>query len=552
MNGLVKTLVVLVLGAILGVFGARLLTNGVPPAVPAPRPVEVSTPPAPPAAAAEAPAEPLPAAAHAELARVYQRHKRYDEALQHFEAAAGAEADPARKAQHLWGWGEVLLAQEEPAAAEALFQKAIALTADPQARTNLQFRLSRVYLNADAYDKAEAVLQALLAGGAQDLLAQRAQRELLQVYARQGRLAEHAQALEAQRQANPKDISTLRLLQAIYWGLERQPAKAASVLQALAAQTEAPRQKAQYLYDAAQALGMSRDLEGAVAALRQALPLLEEDALRCRYHQLLAGFLMQTEDYEGAEASYRFVLEKSEQRWEKEGARRQLLMLAKKRGTLAEQVSALQDRLKADPQDREALAALAQATWEVQRNAEAALPVYQALSKLDPKDIALQQRLADIHEARQDFAAAQKVYEGLLEKQPQNRIYYRERLSLLCLRQGDRDGAKAHADRMLADGEGDEHTYARFATLQERLGDFTAAAGAYAEAAKRARRPEMGHEYSLRAAEVWARAGQVGQAETLLKAVLAKGDDKQKGRAKKALVDLYEKQGRLDKVKIDF
>ncbi len=326
--------------------------------------------------------------------------------------------------------------------------------------------------------------------------------------------------------------------------------KAIEMLQtAIEKETDAPK-KSRYYESLSEVYQAKGDTKGAAEQITKVLATAQTVEEKCRYNGILGQIYEQAGDTEGAKKAYEFVATNAKDDTQKRGAQLNLFRIYQKSGELDKVIVDLEKKLEANPGDEESLSTLAQIFNSVVREPARALPVYERLSKLNPKDMTILNRLVYLYQSNKQYEKAAETYQRIIEATPSpNKSYYYQHVSRMYMMAGKKDEAINWAEKSLSEEKAAPYTYVSVAQiyLQNNLADK--AVELYDRALALCQRPIEKHQVALRFADLFAQNNKEDKAEEIYKGVLKEAVETPiKSQARSKLIALYRKQGKTSEI----
>src|SRR5262249_23721044 len=131
----------------------------------------------------------------------------------------------------------------------------------------------------------------------------------------------------------------------------------------------------------------------ALGAFTKAAEAGGDEKQKARTYLKIGQRYREQEKWEEAEEAFQGAYDSATETSERDAARRELLGVWNKQGTLQQKLDAYTAKLAADPKDKESLLVLAEAHWNVLFKPEEAIKYYEKLRALDPQNRDYLQRL---------------------------------------------------------------------------------------------------------------------------------------------------------------
>ncbi len=326
--------------------------------------------------------------------------------------------------------------------------------------------------------------------------------------------------------------------------------KAIEMLQtAIEKETDATR-KTRYYDSLGEVYQMQGKPKEAAAQIKKAFEGAQTIEEKCRYSNILGRIYEQAGDIESAQKAYEYVVENAAGDSQKRSAEVTLYRLYQKSGALDNIVAALEKKVEQNPDDEESLDKLAQIFNSVSREPARALPVYERLAKLKPKDQTILNRLVYLYQMNKDYEKAAEVYQRMMDITPsRNKSYYYQHVSRMYMMAGKSEEAIRWAERSISEGLSSPYAYVSAAQLylQNNLPDK--AFELYDKAVESCRRPTEKHQVSLRFGDMFAQNKREDKAEELYKSVMEEATLATfRSQARSRLITLYRKQGKTAEI----
>lgn len=322
---------------------------------------------------------------------------------------------------------------------------------------------------------------------------------------------------------------------------------AEALMQALAEETD-PEKKQQIRVMLAESLAAAQDFDRAVAVYREYLSGATSDEERVLGVTRLAAVMSLQKRFDEAEellASPGLIGDDPAQRQAIQYA--QLRLWQSRPGRLAEVATELEEKIAADPADRESLDLLGTIYLRVQRDYDKAKPVYEQILTQNPDDPGTQNTLIGIYQETRDYAKAQDIYERYLEHHPEQADGIRFQIAALYVQSGQGDDAVAYAEEHLAGAEATVEQREMAARIYEFANRLDDAAGVLKDAESAAPTVEKRVDLQFRQVDLISRQEKYDEAEALVRRILADhGTDREiRAKAIQELFRLYQLQGKV-------
>jgi len=326
--------------------------------------------------------------------------------------------------------------------------------------------------------------------------------------------------------------------------------KAVEMLEMAIEKETDPGKKTRYYESLSEVYRMKGETKKAAGQIEKALEVAKTVEEKCRYYTILGRICEQAKDLEGAKKAYEFVVANATRDVQKRSAELSLFRLYQKSGELENVIADLQKRLEANPGDEDALRTLAQILNSVVRKPERALPVYEKLSKLKPKDATILNRLVHFYQMNKEYEKAAGVYEKIIEASPSGRkSYYYQHVGRMYMLAGKKEEAIKWAEKSLSEGPASPYTYVSIAQLYLQNNLAEKAVQLYEKAMEASRRPIEKHQISLRFADLFAQNNEEDKAEEIYKYVMKEATVPTfKSQARSKLIALYREQGKTSEI----
>ena len=348
----------------------------------------------------------------------------------------------------------------------------------------------------------------------------------------------------------PSDSPTVApTLEAAREAMKRRAYDKAAVLlkEALEAEID-PEKKQQIRAMLAESLAATQDLDGAVAIYREYLIAATSDLERVLGVTRLAAVLSLQKRFEEAEAVLAapgLIGDDPAQRQAIQHA--QLRLWQSQPGRLAEVATELEQKIAAEPADRDSLDLLGTIYLKVQRDYDKAKPVYEKILAQNPVDPQTQNTLIGIYQETRDYAKARDIYERYLEHHPEQADGIRYQIAALYVQSGQGDDAVAYAEKHLAGTEASVDQREMAARIYEFSGRLDDAARLLQEAQSATTDAAKKTDLQFRQVDLLTRQEKYAEVETIVRRILAENtaDRDIRARANQELIRLYQMQGRV-------
>ena len=326
--------------------------------------------------------------------------------------------------------------------------------------------------------------------------------------------------------------------------------RAIEMLQKAIEQETDAAQRTRYYESLSEVYQMKGEPKEATEPIQKALAEAQTDEERCRYHRILGRIYEEAGDLERARKAYEFIVDKATDDAQKRSAQLNLFRLYHKTGEIEKAIARLQKKLEDNPDDEETLDTLAQIYNSVLREPGRALPVYEKLSRLKPKDTTILNRLVYLYQLDKKYEKAAEVYQRIIEASPSpNKSYYYQHVSRMYLLAGKQEEAIRWAEKSLSEGVARPYTYVSVAQIYLQNNLTEKALELYDRAIQACGRPIEKHQIALRFADIFERNNKEDKAEELYKYVMKEATIASfKSQARSKLITLYQKQGKTSEI----
>ncbi len=267
--------------------------------------------------------------------------------------------------------------------------------------------------------------------------------------------------------------------------------------------------------------------------------------------QQMAALLHRMKKSDAAEKFLREAIEAEQNPSNREQLQAQLRgMWRYTEGRTAQVVSDLTAQLDQNPEDEEALQELGEIHLKSRRDYKAALPVYEQLAALNPKDQKVQSTLLRLYRETDNFDGLRRAYENRLSQSGGDDPTLRFQIARTELQAGRGDSAVEYAEQHLSGNNATPFELQMLSTIYDKAGrkDEAMVTLDTAIASESNWQQRVSMQFQKAGMLIWHK--QYTEAERLLRSIIkAAGDDRQtNSHAKSEIVRIYEIQGKLSEL----
>ncbi|MCZ7649439.1 MAG: hypothetical protein M5U26_29980 [Planctomycetota bacterium] len=319
--------------------------------------------------------------------------------------------------------------------------------------------------------------------------------------------------------------------------------------------------KSQAFSKLAGVLERMQDWKGSMELYEKVMAAEADPAQKANYGMRLANLYQKLEEHEKAE---KLLVELSELKpaeggqnleWVKRMAEDRLLTVWQKQpGRLETVIKECDERLAKDPKDAAALDRLSRIYTSAQRDNVKAAEALEKLVALQPEDKELKDRLAAVYQANQQIDKALELYKQMLAgADPQVASRYAYKAGLMLARADRKDEGVALVKEHMDTKDANTATLTMLSSFYMQAQMPEEAESIYLKLAEQAKAPAQRADYLLRVADMAKQAKNYDKAEQQLRAILEqfKEDKGVKARANRALIQLYEQQGKVGELNLE-